>query len=862
WGGRVNKPWVTALAEAWERRHAYPLECDSENDCVIVTVPDDLEVAELFELVRPDNLEELLRGRLESTGFFGAGFRENAGRALLLPRSDLKRRVPLWLQRERAKKLFETVASYEDFPIVVETWRSCLRDGFDLDSLRQVLREVEAGEIVLEEATTTSATPFAGNLVWKQTNRLMYEGGASESGPSAVRGDLLKELVFSSELRPRIPAELLQEFEAKLQRLWFGYAPRTAADLVDWAIERIWLPANEWDDLVAAIARQAEKEGEPVDLEELVAEASWRIVGVGLGPDRSGASEKGVCALETLPRLLRSLDRGLEDVRVFSPDSGDSSPELRDRVERAMDVMMAATEPARSGEDELSLLLGEWSRFYGPFQPEHLERSFCLSPEEVSRQMAQLADEQTLVVDRFREPTRAGDEAPLEICEAENLERLLRLLRVRNRPVFRPLSLAQLPLFFALHQGLADRRDGIDGLQKTLDHLFGFPAPARLWETDLFTARLDPYYPAWLDSLLLESDLRWSGCGREKTTFVFPDEIELLSDSSDPMPEDEKAPVSGHEELFPDHQGRFGFEELLKSSGVESAELTRRLWDGVWEGQVSNTGYQALRRGLMTRFEPFESEQQEAVAGRRTPRGGRARFERWRTSRPFSGDWYLLWADGEKGENTLDAIDLEEINRDRVRLLLDRYGVLFRELLSRELPSMAWSRLFRTLRIMELSGEVLAGHFFRGIPGPQFASRAAFRCLNAGLPEDVIFWMSAADPASPSGLALEELRGDPSLKPPARRASSHLVFHGSRRVVVSKRGGGEIEIAVAPDHPSLAEYLGFLKVPLTRQFAPVKAIDIERINGESATQSPYEPVLRELFAVTRERKVLRLRRRY
>ena len=88
------------------------------------------------------------------------------------------------------------------------------------------------------------------------------------------------------------------------------------------------------------------------------------------------------------------------------------------------------------------------------------------------------------------------------------------------------------------------------------------------------------------------------------------------------------------------------------------------------------------------------------------------------------------------------------------------------------------------------------------------------------------------------------------------------MFHGSRRVVVSKRGGGEIEIAVAPDHPHLPEYLEFLKVPLTRRFAPVKAIDVERINGESAVKSPYAAVLRELFAVTRERSGLRLRRRY
>ncbi len=159
---------------------------------------------------------------------------------------------------------------------------------------------------------------------------------------------------------------------------------------------------------------------------------------------------------------------------------------------------------------------------------------------------------------------------------------------------------------------------------------------------------------------------------------------------------------------------------------------------------------------------------------------------------------------------------------------------------------------------MELSGEVLSGHFFTGVPGPQFASRPAFRRLSEGLPEDEIFWMSAADPASPCGLGLDELRDGL----PSRLPSNHLVYHGARLVVISRRHGGELEIRVAPDHPHLEDYLGFLKVLLTRQFAPLKAVDVETINGGPAAESPHAEPLREIFQVTRERKSLRLRRRY
>jgi ATP-dependent Lhr-like helicase len=171
---------------------------------------------------------------------------------------------------------------------------------------------------------------------------------------------------------------------------------------------------------------------------------------------------------------------------------------------------------------------------------------------------------------------------------------------------------------------------------------------------------------------------------------------------------------------------------------------------------------------------------------------------------------------------------------------------------------MRWARLFRTLRIMELSGEVLSGQFFQGILGLQFISPAAFKDLREGLAEDAIFWMNAVDPASPSGLGLDDLRESV----PARRASNHLVYHGSRIVVLSQRSGGELRIHVPPDHPHLASYLGFLGVLLTRQFDPQRAITVETINDEPATSSAYAPVFEQQFQSTREPAGLKLRRRF
>jgi ATP-dependent Lhr-like helicase len=866
WGGRVLRPLALAVKAAWRAEQGWPLELEHDNDAFIVALPPAFDPLDLLSLVRPDNVEKLLVGELERAGFFGARFRENAGRAVLLPRAGFKRRTPLWLDRERSKKLLAAVSRYDDFPLIVETWRTCLEDEFDLESLKLVLGELEMGAIRVSECRTSAPSPFAGNLIWKQTNRLMYEDDVPEGEGAGLRGDLLRELVFSSELRPRIPAAVLDRFQRKLHRTWPGYAPQSAGELVEWVKERLLIPAGEWQELLAAVERDmapapdGEREGRS-GVDALVAEAEERLARIDLG---SGGPVAGrpIVARESLPRLVRALD--LDPAEV--PLTALASPST------------ASAEADEAEEDSLSAVVAEWLRFYGPVPRELLGTAFGLDDERVRDLLETLTANETLVVDRFR----AGDDAPRELCDAENLERLLRLMRAAARPAFEALPIERLPQFLAAWQGLATPADGVEGLQAALERLFGVVAPARQWESELLPARLEPYYPSWLDSLLQESELVWRGCGKERLTFVFPDDVELLEsrERETPGAGDEAAAARGASEvpadetvvggapgapaepaaLFPNPRGRFTLEDLARGTDLPSGELSERLWRLAWEGRVTNTGFAAVRQGILNRFRPESGGEERWVSERRRqPRAAvrRHRFDRWRSSRPFAGDWYRL--DVVAGEpEPRDALDEEELNKDRVRLLLHRYGVLFRELLERELPALRWGRLFRTLRLMELSGELLAGQFFDDVPGLQFASPAAFRRLEESLPDDAVVWMSAADPASPSGLGLDALQG----RYPARLPSNHLVFHGPRLVVASARHGAELEIHVEPEHPLLADYLGFLKHLLTRRFDPRRGVTVETINGEAAATGGYAARLVELFEATREGGALKLRRSY
>ncbi|HDP81415.1 MAG TPA: DEAD/DEAH box helicase, partial [Spirochaetes bacterium] len=272
WGGRVNQPFALCLAAAWEKRYGHRLETFADNDCVVLMLPHGFAAADIFALARSERPERLLRDILETTGLFGARFRENAGRALLLPPGGFNRRTPLWLNRLRAGKLLEAVMGHRDFPVLLETWREIMSDDFDLPALELLLDEIDSGAIGVSECTTAYASPFAAGLVWKQVNYYMYEDDTPKGGKkSSLSEELLRE-VLSSPLRPRIPRGLVTRLEEKLRRTAPGYAP-LPAELADWAGERLFITPAEWDRLLEAVERD-----HLVPAETLIAAAAPRVV--------------------------------------------------------------------------------------------------------------------------------------------------------------------------------------------------------------------------------------------------------------------------------------------------------------------------------------------------------------------------------------------------------------------------------------------------------------------------------------------------------------------------------------------------------------------------------------------------------
>ncbi len=694
WGGRVNRPFALAIQAAWEETCRYRLEVFAENDCIALLLPHEFSAGDILSLVTADNVESFIRKKLGETGLFGAKFRENAGRALLLPKGGIRKRLPLWLNRLRSKKLLQAVSRYGDFPILLETWRECLNDEFDIPNLKKVLDEVHSGEIRVSECVTDAPSPFAGSLIYRQINKYMYED--DEPGPgggAALSDDLVREVAANALIRPDIPAELVSDLESRLQRTAPGYAPDSPVELRDWALERLLIPAGEWELLMAAIERDR---GADENILKPVCDKIARLVVPVTGQEM-------ISAVENLPWLTAAFNWKIEELCLMPVDGSRDDKRLRTAIRKAFDTI----EPDDPAPERF---LVRWLQYYGPVKISRVRELFGFKPESLDAILTDPDMAGEVIVDEI---TRGAGEA--EVCLRENLEILLRMLRRASRPSFTALPIEDLQLFLAEYHGITSRGGDIDTLKQRLEQLFGYPARAELWEEVILPARLSPYYKTWLDSLYQESDLIWFGCGTRKAAFSFQSDLDLfrgcLHQGSDPGP------------LVPLETGRYSALDLAKRAGIRPREAVPRIWDLAWEGWAANDTFASLRNGIIDDF----SLKETPWAGRRRHLG--RGLGHWQIEPAGPGSWFRL----DYGEPPGDLIEEEEIKKDRVRLLLDRYGILFRELLAYELPEFQWKLLFRTIRLMELSGELITGHFFEGIPGLQFMSPESFRRLRSGL---------------------------------------------------------------------------------------------------------------------------------
>jgi ATP-dependent Lhr-like helicase len=533
-GGRVHAPWALALAA--RLRGSLGLEVNSiwSDDGIAFHLPDADAPPPLDEVVvDPDELEDLVVAELGGTAFFGARFRENAARALLIPRRRPGQRTPLWQQRLKAQGLLQVARRYADFPVVLETYRECLQDVFDLPSLKALLSALRQRRIDLVGVETSSASPYASSLLFDYVATYMYEDDTPlaerRAQALALDRDLLKELLGQEELRDLIDPDALAQVESELRGL-----PRSPDGLHDLLLRRGDLAPGEFDEALAA---------------EL--ESERRAVRV-----RVGGAE----------RLIAVEDAGrYRDALGAMPPSGLPEAYLE------------------AGEEPLPGLLVRYARGRGPFTTAEPSARFGLARERAEEELARLEAEGRLVRGELRP---GGSER--EWCDPDVLRRLRRASLAALRKEVEPVDQGALGRFLPAWQGL-DRRAT---LREALVPLQGLSLPVPLWESDVLPRRVPNYQPAQLDQLTASGEVVWLGAGLERAALFFREDAPALGrPAALPPPEGET-----HEAIRAAlSSGALFWFDLLRETGLEGELALPALWDLVWAGEVTNDAWQPLR---------------------------------------------------------------------------------------------------------------------------------------------------------------------------------------------------------------------------------------------------------------------------
>jgi ATP-dependent Lhr-like helicase len=835
WGGKVNRPFALALEAFFEKEHGVNPPVFPTNDAVYLLLPPENQVNDIMSLVRADSVENLLRRRLEGSGIFGARFRECAARALLLPRKGFKQRMPLWLNRQRSQKLLDTLGRFAEFPILLEAWRTCLQDDFDMASLERVLTELESGKISCTEIQSQTPSPMALSGAWRLINQFMYADDRQQGRVKTdISDDLLTEVVFNAQLRPSIDPDIIDEFTRKRQRVYPDYAPDSPLELLEWVKERLLIPEREW---ICILDRAENDHG--VKRDDLIAPIVGKLC--FFSPDPVQFPElKLVVATEFAFQMAKKLYLNYKKVCWSSIAKREIQP----------------FQIAENGEldplPETADIVSQWLCYYGPVTTDFISGSLGLDKRATIRVCKDLL-ENRIIISGLLIRDRKED----VVCNADNFETLLRIARRKQKADIQPKNLLSLSPILARYQKITSPGRSFDDLVDRLQPLLGYPLSASLWETEILPARIPDYDPQWMDRILIASDMIWKGYSRGQLIFCHSEDLDLVENLDGDIGEKDKKSDENDLDvlaLFPNRRGRYTLADLMAEAPERASFIRQLLWKGFWEGSVTTDSMVAIRQELTksTQTGGVQKRQNRGWPDQTTMRRRRRRHDIKKGGTFSTGTWQII-AQPDQPEG---LVEVEELGKERVRLLMDRYGILFRQLVARELPALQWSEIFRSIRLMELSGEVVAGYFFQDIPGLQFVSKKMLRFMQDKPLAECVFWINAQDPASICGLGIDALKG----KLPKRLRGTHLVFLGNQLALVSEKSATRLSFNLPADHPRIAECLCVFDHLLTRKIDPRPSLTVEVINGENAVDSTYLEVFKKRFDIYAEERTFTIYR--
>ncbi|HWB14229.1 MAG TPA: DEAD/DEAH box helicase [Pirellulales bacterium] len=784
YGARINRAWGLALRKRFCRSFDFELQASADDNGIVLSLgpQHSFPIEQMFKMLNRQNAEQMLVQALLAVPMFRVRWRWNATRALAVLRQRGGKKVPPPLQRFRADDLLTAVFPAQtacqenvtgdievpDHPLVNQTVYDCLNEAMDFGGWLDLLGEIEAGRVELVAKDTCEPSPFSHEILNANPYAFLDDAPLEERRARAVatrrsldddEGRDLGRLDPAAIDRVKTEAWPLVRDADELHDCLLSHAAWPAADGEAW---RGW-----FDELVAAGratcavrrgAQPAGGEASPPDL--WVAAERWSLVQSAL-PDATPQPELAL------------------------PES------MRGEHESA-----AAT---------VELVRGQIA-CRGPVTVEAIEGVLGVRVEKVSAALEALEGEGAVLRGRFTLPSTA-----IEWCDRRLLARIHRLTLSSARERVQPVAPALFWQFLLGHQHVLAEKNlrSRFGLREAIGQLQGFQTPAGAWERDLLPSRVIDYDPAWLDELSLGGEVAWgrlqppsadqdgrAGAGNKRprprvlhravpTAVVSRTNLEWL------LPPDRSRPVqlaSSDARLVLDTlsaRGALFRADLASVTGLLATQLDEALGELAALGLVTADGMAALR-SLVTR-EPHRS-------------GRRARQTRRGAGGYSSGGRWSIFP------GALARVEPPARAEHWARLLLWRYGVMFRDLLAREIAAPAWGELAAVYRRWEAQGRVRGGRFVSGVAGEQFGSPEAveeLRRLRDAPPSSNWVVISAADPLNLAGI----LTPGPRL---AAKTRSALALMDGRVIAVQQAGQVEFLESLAPDR--VAEITRALRV--------------------------------------------------
>ena len=688
-GARVNRAWGLALRKQFCTTFDFELQAAANDDAILLSAGPrhSWRLEEAFAWVTPRNAATLVEKSIFYIPLFPTRWRWNASRALAIARQRNGRRVPPFLQRMKADDLMAAVfpaqvgcqehldapLTLPDHPLMRQTRDDCLYEAMDVRGLEETLARVEAGEVRLHAVDTVEPSPMAHEIVSGRPYTYLDDAPIEERRTRAVslRRTLPDSARDLAALSPDAIARVREEAwpdprdAEETHDALLGFVVLAAEDAPDW---RPWL-----DELEAAGRA-----------------ARLRLDG----------------------REFRFAVEHTPSVRLLWPDAEVAAPAVP-----AEALIVAADRDAA----RLALVRGH-ADCLGPIAPADLARRTGLAERDADFGLRAAEAAGHLLRGRFT-PGAPGD----EYCDRRLLARIHRHTLEGLRKGVAPVSRADYVRFLTRWQGLAPGAvlGGRPGLRRALERLQGFEAPAGSWEDDLLRPRVRDYEPGWLDELCLGGEIAWARLGVRRNggteaparaapatratpialvaRRAFPDLLAAARHGVEPLP----APSGGAAIVaLLRERGALFFDELVRETGGLASGTEDTLRELIAAGLVASDGFEGVRR-IFARAAPSR---------RRAP-----------VRRPFASYRLGLVLGGPPGRWSLveappaDAAREDELAALVAGVLLERYGVVFRDLAMHERFTVPWRAVLRALRAMEARGDVRGGRFVAGVVGEQYA---------------------------------------------------------------------------------------------------------------------------------------------